>query len=321
MEQIDMKIIGAPSTKHIEALEQCGGIATFFWNSSIETRVLVKWTSLPDGVIASGEPSQWSEVGTGEHNALYTIASAKAVIKQDFNDVEYGDGRFDVLLRLDSKTKWHVEMEGEVPADKYDLVTICLHELQHGLYLFSESLLVDERRMMAIFSRGTQQRYDSFLAVETEGGDCSIKSYAANPKELYRALTSRKLWFRTSQRRIARLYAPSRWIAGSSIYHIDPRSRPRLMAPSANTGYKYRAVDPTLLHMQNAIRNWSEPGAKMCGRGEKFDPPALAPRPSFWAFGVVMALIVALLIRIFVRIVHPHRIPHQEVIVEEVHTP
>lgn len=298
MQNIHMKVVGAPSEQHARAVQECGSIASSLWNSTVETRVLVKWTDLPGGVVASGEPQTWIDVGVGRTSSYYTVASAKTVLHQDLNEVEYGNNRYDVIINVDTKTNWFLPTRGQVPSDKYDLITTCLHELQHGLFLFSDSIIVRDRAKLAIFSKGIQQRYDAFVAVETEGGDCSIRSYATNPVELYRALTSGKLWFRTSRRRIARLYAPRNWIQGSSMYHIDPKMYPGLMRPSVDPGHRYHTVDKKVLQMQHAIRNWSEPGARICGRGNRYDPPLTIQGTSPWAIGAVVILAIVVVLHI-----------------------
>jgi len=78
----------------------------------------------------------------------------------------------DIEVTFNNESKWYTGIEGKTPPGESDLVTICLHELMHGL-VFSGAA-------KDIF----KYRYGAFLTTKTEDGEyCSLKtSYISEPR-------------------------------------------------------------------------------------------------------------------------------------------
>jgi hypothetical protein len=152
-------------------------------------------------------------------SVYYPVALAEKIAGKSLNSDTEGD----ILMSINSKIQWYTGTDGAVPAEKYDLVTVVLHEMLHGLGFvdsFSSSNSTGSYGLGSI-----PLIYDTF--VEDQPGNILIKHYPNNSSELNTALTNGQVYFEgpvldslTSGVR-ARLYAPSTYSAGSSISHLN----------------------------------------------------------------------------------------------------
>jgi hypothetical protein len=150
-------------------------------------------------------------------DVYYPVALAEKIAGKSLNTDTEGD----LLMSINSKIPWYTGTDGIVPAEKYDLVTVVLHEILHGLGFvdsFSASNTVGSYGLNSI-----PLIYDTF--VEDLNGNILINHYENNSAELYTALTGNKVYFNgpvldsaNSGSRV-RLYAPSTYTPGSSISH------------------------------------------------------------------------------------------------------
>ncbi len=72
----------------------------------------------------------------------------------------------DVELVLNSTAKWYLGTDGNTPVTKYDLVTVVIHELCHGLGFFDS---MDAENSLGSYGLGTiPVIYDKFVENLTE---------------------------------------------------------------------------------------------------------------------------------------------------------
>ena len=64
--------------------------------------------------------------------ALYPVALAEKIAGKSLNDSLEAD----ITLRINSSVNWYLGTDGNTPRQKYDLVTVVLHEICHGLGFF-----------------------------------------------------------------------------------------------------------------------------------------------------------------------------------------
>ena len=171
--------------------------------------------------------------------ALYPVALAEKIAGVSLNDDLQGD----ITLAVNSSVNWYLGTDGQVPLQKYDLVTVALHEICHGLGFF-DSFNTDG----TIGSWGIGNLpiiYDSF--VENFSGNRLIDTlkFLNNSTDLRSQFISNQIYFNgplfkkystsvNSGILRAKLYAPSTWDAGSSISHLDENATLRengLMTP------------------------------------------------------------------------------------------
>ena len=204
--------------------------AVSIWASMIESEVpihvRVNWDSdLGTNVLANcGPESFYSDFNNVPFKGLYyPVAVAEKIAGEELN----GASRFDLEANFSSDINWYYGTDGDTPINKYDFVSVALHELAHGLG-FSASFFVN--RTLGGYGYpeyGDVSPFD-LLIEELSGNQLVNTSIFDNPsKELKAALTSTQLYSNSPVARSAnsgkrpKLYAPSPFNAGSSISHLD----------------------------------------------------------------------------------------------------
>lgn len=128
----------------------------------------------------------------------------------------------------------------------------------------------------AFFVRGgVTGRFDSFMANQD---GCNITAYREDPSSLGMVLTSNNLWFVSESERIAKLYAPKPYVAGSSIYHLSETDYGAgdgedndLMTPAIGSNYAQHNIGPIMSRIQALVLDIEgKVGADRC---EVVNPP------------------------------------------------
>lgn len=170
--------------------------------------------------------------------AYYPVSLAEKISGEKLNDDLQGDFQ----LKINSSISWYRGTDGRTPSTKYDLVTVVLHEMCHGLGFFDS--MNAESSFGSYGLGGLPVAFDNF--VENRAGQrlTDTIAFKNNSTELYDQLISGQLYFNgplvkkyTSGSR-ARLYSPSQWDTGSSVSHLDEDSNPDypLMTPFIDLG-------------------------------------------------------------------------------------
>lgn len=131
----------------------------------------------------------------------------------------------DIQMSLNSKISWYTGTDGNTPVDKYDLVTVILHEMCHGLG-FEDSM--DSNDTIGWYGlNSVPEIFDTFIENFSGSKLIDTKYFSNYSTDLYSQLTGDNIYFNgpllsnyTSGNR-ARLYAPSKWKSRSSISHLD----------------------------------------------------------------------------------------------------
>ncbi|PXF46769.1 hypothetical protein BWQ96_03460 [Gracilariopsis chorda] len=207
-------------------------------------------------------------------NTVLPVAAAEAIRGRDLNGKKNGDGKYDVLVTVNTKTPWYDGDDGNVPNNQYDLVTVILHEVYHNV-LFAGSIVAEVKRgdqypggvlQTASIYKDYRTRFDSFLV--TRGG-CPVLGYLSDQQlatDLGRstnqlladAVCNNQLYWGFNNRLIAKLHSPRVFMRKSSIYHFDPdhsKEEDSLMFPTVKIGIPQHIVGPTIIVMQQATLN------------------------------------------------------------------
>lgn len=267
-----LSVQSPPSKAHVSAVQHCAALAAQTWESAVEVRAKFYFSNTLGraDILGDARPgTTWFVDGY-----LYPVAMAKSLLSEDVNGKHYGDERFDIVVRLNAMTNWYVGTDGNPNNDQYDLVTVCLHEVYHGLMISGGNLKIDRDEKSGTYSGKfflpIDRRFDAFLASETQQGDCAISSYRGVDKSLAATVTGNALWFRSSSERVSRLYAPVEFKFGSSVYHLsdveygNEENINSLMTPLMPIGYAKHSIGPLILRMQVLMMNESESGAPLC---------------------------------------------------------
>ncbi|TYZ12566.1 T9SS type A sorting domain-containing protein [Hymenobacter lutimineralis] len=234
--------------------------AVDIWASLLKTDVPIyieaTWEPLKPGVLGSAGPGTYIRniSGAPQSNVWYPIALAEKLAGQELN----GAGQADVVASFSSTFDWYLGTDGNTPTNKYDLVSVVLHELGHGLGFVDGMRIVDAGGEHGY--GGLPVAYDTF--VENSLGKRLVdKTNFANPSpELEKQMTSNALYFNSDLAEAVnnntrpRLYAPTRYSGGSSIAHLnentylsgDPNS---LMTPQIGPAESIHTPGPITLKM------------------------------------------------------------------------
>ena len=274
---------GDTACKVFEPLNYCAKIIQRFWQPTVPTRVYVRFehpgtkeyinSFKESNGLALAEKSQTRTIADFNHSS-FSSASVKKYMNEDWNDDYVGKRRFDMNVIFSTKpggSDWYLGTDGQVPNDKFDFVTVCLHEMLHGLFFYSESPYLEVGQ--AIHIEGFQNRLLDFVAVETKHGDCGILSYETKSKELANALTGNTLWLRTKEKRILKLYAPGKFTWASSFNHVDPSDEPtNIMKPIMNRGEAHHYIDASIQEAKNIIFDSTAEPVRVCTAGHMYKP-------------------------------------------------
>ena len=195
--------------------------------SSVPITISACWSNL-------GSPSILGYSGGGQiyrdftnaprANTWYGSSLANALAGSDL-----GPSNFDMFITYNSGFAWYYGTDGVTPAGQYDLMSVVLHEIAHGLN-FSGSMSYSEGSGSWGYSTGYPNIYDTFMRDGTANpGYLLIDTgvYANPSTALGSALTSSNIWFHGANAMAAnggqrvKMYAPSTWAGGSSYSHLD----------------------------------------------------------------------------------------------------
>lgn len=130
----------------------------------------------------------------------------------------------DMIASFNSTVDWYTKTDGDCPPDKYDLPSVILHEICHGLGITGNLSYINGIGSYG-FSVDASVIFDQFIYYKDNGEFKQVIQYENNSKELGDILTSNKIYFQgaVTSNEISspiKLYSPSEFNPGSSIYHI-----------------------------------------------------------------------------------------------------
>jgi hypothetical protein len=213
------------NTEARAAMEYAISILSSILPADVTISVRAAWIQMTEaGILGSSGVSVYYKGSFFEANnpdAYYPVTLAEKIAGKSLNTSTEPD----VLISLNSKMNWYTGTDGNTPADKFDLITVVLHEMCHGLGFNDTMNSNDTIGWYGLNS--IPGIFDTFI--ENSGGRKLIDNYYFNnySVELYSQLTSDQIYFNgpllsnfTSGGR-AKLYAPSKWASGSSISHLN----------------------------------------------------------------------------------------------------
>ncbi len=211
--------------------------------SSTETiKITANWTVLGDGVLGSaGAESYFRNFTNAPDDKYYPSALADKIAGDDIDP-----GFPDINASFNSDFDWYLGTDGETPNGQYDLVSVVLHEIGHGLG-FASSKNYDEDTGEGTLGLGFSFipiKYDEFLTIGSGGSDLLD---TPNGIALGDAITGDNIFSGSSEAITAnagsppQVYAPLSYAGGSSISHWNESSFPAgdaqsLMTPQIGDG-------------------------------------------------------------------------------------
>ena len=240
-------------------------LAVDIWSQSIETVIPVNiqaiWDSLPPNILAQAAPYEVLHdfEGAPEANRQYAIALANQLAGEDLNPAAP-----DMVVKFAKDTPWYFGVDGQVPDSVYDMVTVALHEMGHGLgYLGSAN---HNGNSGFLGFQGIPFIFDHFVE---ESDQTSVLEYISGTTTFGDVLESDALYWGGENGKEAqgvgrpRLYAPATWSPGASFSHLRESSYPEgnensLMTPFLNTAESIHTPGTVSLGMMQDM-GWSLP--------------------------------------------------------------
>ncbi len=227
-------------------------------NSSVPITISACWSNLGSSSIlgySGGAPLRRDFSGAPLANTWYAGSLANALAGTDLDPTEY-----DMHITYNSNFTWYYGTDGLTPTGQYDLMSVVLHEIAHGLNFSGSMDYSGGSGSWGLL--GSPSIYDTFARDGTANpGSLLIDTtvYSNPSTALGNALTSDNIWFHGTNAMAAnsgqriKLYAPSTWSSGSSYSHLDYATFSgtvnRLMVYAISDGVSIHNPGPIVLAM------------------------------------------------------------------------
>lgn len=226
--------------------------------SPVPITIDATWRELASGVLGSaGANGYYNLNDNGERisNSLYPVALVEKIVGINVNGTSP-----DIVANFGSTFNWYLGTDGNVPTGQYDLVSVVLHELGHGLGFATP------RGYTPATGIGTLTTPPSIYADFIENGAgqriADTRLFGNPSVELGRQFVSNDLYFNSPLARAVnndqrpRLYAPTVFAAGSSTSHLDedtyaPGDPNSLMSPQFAASEAIHSPGPIMIGMFN----------------------------------------------------------------------
>jgi hypothetical protein len=227
------------------------------FSSSVPITVDASWgRSSSWGVLGSARPGSFFSAFSGapDPSLWYSSATANALAGRDLDKANP-----EIIIQVNSGAIWNTRGDGTPSSTEYDLESVFIHELGHGLGFLSNDAY-DPYYGLGSLDQPTP--FDAYL--QTADGR-RLADLPTPSKELGTALTSSLVWngalgIKANGGIKPKMYTPSRYESGSSTSHLDENTFSKsgldsVMTPSLDPGEVFRQPGPLLLAMMEDMRN------------------------------------------------------------------
>ncbi len=232
---------GNPPDSAKIAVQKAVDIWSHLISSSQTIKINAHWTIFQDTtekrrILAWAVPDSSFELDLGVKGKLwYTVALAEMLSGQNLNG-----NNAEIDITINAEQSWYYGTDGNTPANTVDLETVILHELVHGFgFTGSADYRADTTNVNGYYiikNQGLweanqdilgQYIYDNYM-VDDKGTSLADEVYHYT-NALGDAFVSDKLFFDGSKafwikNSRPKLYAPTAWEEGSSLYHLDQKT-------------------------------------------------------------------------------------------------
>jgi hypothetical protein len=235
-------------------------LAVDMWAANFESKVTITidatWSNSQSvAVLGSARPGGYFAgfSGAPDSSLWYPSALANALAGKDL-DIRNSD----MVVNVNARAAWNRRGDGAPTTREYDLRSVFLHEMAHGLGFLSNDTYDP---ILGFGSIEQPTPYDAFA--QTEDGR-RLADFPSPSLELGRALRSTLLW--SGAKGIAAnngvkplLYSPEIYEDGSSVSHLDEKTftnsgRDAVMTPELGAGEIFYEPGPLLLAMMEDMR-------------------------------------------------------------------
>ncbi len=200
--------------------------------SPVKIRIKASWEPLGAGVLGSAGPADFARDFQNAPQAQTWYPSALAAKLQG----QASEAEVHIEASFNSTfSNWYFGLDGDTPIDKYDLMSVILHEIGHGLG-FVGSMRVQGGKGRWGANTPFPFIWDRFVKNSLGQSLLDQQQFPQDSSILGGELQSNQLFFTGTNAAIqnggthVRLFAPMIWQQGSSYSHLD-----EVTFPSGNT--------------------------------------------------------------------------------------
>ena len=231
------------------------------WSANFKSSVVISvdasWgRSSSWGVLGSARPGSFFSAFSGapDPSLWYPSALANALAGRDLDKKNP-----EIVIQVNSAAQWNSRGDGIPTGNEYDLQSVFLHELGHGLGFLSNDAYDP---FFGLGSLDQPTPFDAYL--QTSDGR-RLADLPTPSKELGNALTTSLVWngalgIKANGGVKPKMYTPARYEAGSSTSHLDEATFSKagldsVMTPNLDPGEIFKEPGPLLLAMMEDMRN------------------------------------------------------------------
>ena len=231
------------------------------WSANFKSSVVISvdasWgRSSSWGVLGSARPGSFFSAFSGapDPSLWYSSALANALAGKDLDKANP-----EIIIQVNSAAPWNTRGDGVPTSNEYDLQSVFLHEIGHGLGFLSNDAYDP---FFGLGSLDQPTPFDAYL--QTIDGR-RLADLPTPSKELGVALTSSLVWSGANAIKAnggvkPKMYTPARYESGSSTSHLDEATFSKagvdsVMTPSLDPGEIFKEPGPLLLAMMEDLRS------------------------------------------------------------------
>ncbi len=231
------------------------------WSANFKSSVVISvdasWgRSSSWGVLGSARPGSFFSAFSGapDPSLWYPSALANALAGRDLDKKNP-----EIVIQVNSAAPWNSRGDGVPSGNEYDLQSVFLHELGHGLGFLSNDAYDP---FFGLGSLDQPTPFDAYL--QTSDGR-RLPDLPTPSKELGTALTTSLVWngaqgIKANGGVKPKMYTPERYEAGSSTSHLDEATFSKagpdsVMTPNLDPGEIFKEPGPLLLAMMEDMRS------------------------------------------------------------------
>ena len=224
--------------------------------STVPVSVNVTWSKASsEGILAaaSSKNNYANFTGAPDKTLYYASALANALAGKDLDPVSP-----EIEITISSDAPWYLGVDGKCPPRSYDLQSVILHEMAHGLGFISGNYY-DELSGLGRILQPTP--FDAYAQLP-DGR--RLADMPNSSLETGKALTSTLMWsgengIKANNGVKPLLYTPSNYEPGSSVSHLDEKTFSQsgdnaTMTPNLDSGEVFHLPGSLLLAMFEDMR-------------------------------------------------------------------
>lgn len=206
--------------------EQAVAIWEKYLISTQTIRVKATWSkTMSNSVLAETGATRIYRSSTNIPNLPYTNVWYPTPLAEALSGKELNSGDFDMTVTLNANINWYYGTDAKAQAGRYDMITVMLHEIAHGLGFSSSMSIINSDTQGQYGQSGSAYIFDIFMQDSKKVKLTNTGVYGNPSTDLKTSLTSNALYFGlknpTFATTLPRLYAPSPFKSGSSFSHFD----------------------------------------------------------------------------------------------------